>query len=59
MEKTSQKLSQNEIQERDRVLCGYWYLYRLLERRKGRSMLDVIHNTKFSFTCRSNCKSSI
>ena len=42
--------STDEIQERDSVLCGYWCLYYLLERKKGRSLLDVIHNTKFSFT---------
>ena len=40
----------DEIQERDSVLCSYWCLYYLLERQKGRSLLDVIHNTKFSFT---------
>ena len=40
----------DEIQERDNVLCGYWCLYYLLERRKGRSLLDVIHNPKFSST---------
>ena len=42
--------STDEIQERDSVLCGCWCLYYLLERQKGRSLLDVIHNTKFSFT---------
>ena len=42
--------SSDEIQERDSVLCGYWCLYYLLERQKGRSLLDVIHNPKFSFT---------
>ena len=50
--------SSHEIQERDTVLCGYWCLYYiilyyyiiLLERQKGGSLLDVIHNTKFSFT---------
>ena len=42
--------SSDEIQERDNVLCGYWCLYYLLERQKGRSLLDVIHNTNFSFT---------
>ena len=41
--------SSDEIQERDSVLCGYWCLYYLLERQKGRSLLDVIHNPKFSF----------
>ena len=42
--------SSDEIQERDSVLCGYWCLYYLLERQKGKSLLDVIHNPKFSFT---------
>ena len=42
--------SSDEIQERDNVLCGYWCLYYLLERRKGRSLVDVIHNPKFSST---------
>ena len=42
--------SSDELQERDSVLCGYWCLYYLLERQKGRSLLDVIHNPKFSFT---------
>ena len=39
--------SGDEIQERDSVLCGYWDLYYLLERRKGVPMLNVIHNAKF------------
>ena len=39
--------SGDEIQERDSVLCGYWCLYCLLERQKGVSMLNVIHNAKF------------
>ena len=43
--------SSDEIHERDSVLCGYWCLYYLLERQKGKSLLlDVIHNPKFSFT---------
>ena len=42
--------SSDEIQERDSVLCGYWCLYYLLERQKGKSLLDVIHNPRFSFT---------
>ena len=42
--------SSDEIEERNSVLCGYPCLYYLLERQKGRSLLDVIHNTKFSFT---------
>ena len=39
--------SGDEIQERNSVLCGYWCLYYLLERQKGVSMLNVIHNTEF------------
>ena len=39
--------STDEIQERDSVLCGYWCLYYLLERQKGRSILQIIHNTAF------------
>ena len=39
--------SQDEIQNRDSVLCGYWCLYYLNERQKGKSVLDVIHNQKF------------
>ena len=39
--------SGDEIQERYSVLCGYWCLYYLLERQKGVSMLNVIHNTEF------------
>ena len=42
--------SGDEIQERDSVLCGYWCLYYLLERQKGRSILDVIHNSKFDMS---------
>ena len=39
--------SQDEIQNRDSVLCGYWCLYYLNERQKGKSVLDVIHNQNF------------
>ena len=39
--------SSDEIQGRNSVLCGYWCLYYLLERQKGRSILDVIHNASF------------
>ena len=39
--------STDEIQERDSVLCGYWCLYYLLERQKGRSILQILHNTAF------------
>ena len=39
--------SQDEIQNRETVLCGYWCLYYLNERQKGRSILDVIHNEGF------------
>ena len=42
--------SSDEIQERDSVLCGYWCLYYLLERQKGRSILDTIHNCKFDMS---------
>ena len=45
--------STDEIQERDSVLCGYWILYYLLERQRGKSILDIIHNTKFSQTDKS------
>ena len=38
--------SGDEIQERDSVLCGYWCLYYLLERQRGRSILETIHNSK-------------
>ena len=39
--------SQDEIQNRDSVLRGYWCLYYLNERQKGKSVLDVIHNQNF------------
>ena len=39
--------STDEIQERDSVLCGYWCLYYLLERQKGRSIIQILHNTAF------------
>ena len=39
--------SQDEIQNRDTVLCGYWCLYYLIERQKGKSILDVIHHDSF------------
>ena len=42
--------SGDEIQERDSVLCGYWCLYYLLERQKGRSILDTIHNSEFDMS---------
>ena len=42
--------SGDEIQERDSVLCGYWCLYYLLERQKGRSILDTIHNCEFDMS---------
>ena len=45
--------STDEIQERDSVLCGYWCLYYLLERQKGKSILDIIHNSKFNNTDKS------
>ena len=42
--------SMDEIQERDSVLCGYWCLYYLLERQKGRSILNTIHNAEFDMS---------
>ena len=39
--------SMDEIQNRNTVLCGYWCLYYLLERQRGNSILDVIHNPHF------------
>ena len=42
--------SGDEIQERDSVLCCYWDLYYLIERQKGKSVLETIHNAEFSFT---------
>lgn len=40
--------SNDEIQERDSVLCGYWCLYFLNERQKGISFLHTIHNPQFN-----------
>ena len=40
---------QDEIQNRDSVLSGYWCLYYLNERQKGKSVLDVIHNNQIIF----------
>ena len=51
--KTSSKdifYSRDEIQDRDSVLCGYWCLYYLNERDKGRSILETIHNPNFNYT---------
>ena len=39
--------STDEIQERDSVLCGYWCLYYLLERQKGKSINEILHNSAF------------
>ena len=39
--------SQDEIQNRSTVLCGYWCLYYLNERQKGKGTLDVIHHEDF------------
>ena len=36
--------SMDEIQNRNTVLCGYYYLF---ERQKGNSILNVIHNPHF------------
>ena len=33
--------SNDEIQARDSVFCGYWCLYYMLERQKGRSVLET------------------
>ena len=40
-------LSQDEIQNRNTVRCGYWCLYYLIERQKGKSILDVIYHEDF------------
>ena len=45
--------SSDEIQDRDSVLCGYWCLYYLLERQKGKSILETIHNADFDFNDQS------
>ena len=37
----------DEIQNRSTVLCGYWCLNYLLERQRGNSILDVLHNPHF------------
>ena len=39
--------SQDEIQNRNTGLCGYWCLYYLIERQKGKSILDVFHHEDF------------
>ena len=43
----SQIYSQDEIQNRNTVLCGYWCLYYLYERQKGKRILDVIRHKDF------------
>ena len=40
--------SGDEIQERLSVLCGYWCLYYLYERQKGKTILEIIHNLLFN-----------
>ena len=40
--------SGHEIQERDSVLCGYWCIYYLNERQKGKTILETIHNPMFN-----------
>ena len=40
--------STDEIQERNSVLCGYWILYYLVEKQKGKSILGIIHNAALS-----------
>ena len=37
----------DEIQNRNTVVCGYWFLYYLFERQRGNSILNVIHNPHF------------
>ena len=39
--------SMDEIQNRNTVLCGYWCLCYVLERQRGNSILDIIHNPHF------------
>ena len=41
--------SGDEIQERNSVLCGYWCLYYLIERQKGNSVLNTIHNPSIQY----------
>ena len=50
LERSGKKIvySSDEIQERDSV-CAVIGDY-LLERQKGRSLLDAVHNTKFSIS---------
>ena len=45
--------SGDEIQEHDSVLCGYEDLYYLLERQRGSSILQNIHNFKFDISDQS------
>jgi len=45
--------SGDKIQECDSVLRGYWVLYYLLERQRGRSILQTIHSSKFDMTDQS------
>ena len=40
--------SPDEIQERLSILCGYWYLYYLIERQNGKEICEVLHNPEFS-----------
>jgi len=42
--------STDEMQERNSVLCGYWCSYYLLERQKGISILNTIHNAEFDMS---------
>ena len=49
--------SMDEIQNRSSVLCGYWCLYYLLERQRGNSILDIIHNPHFDNDNRDFIKS--
>ena len=45
--------SGDKLQERDSVLCGYWCLYYLYERHKGKTILETIHNPIFNINDRS------
>jgi len=45
--------SGDEIQDRISVLCRCWCLYYLLERQKGRSILQTLHNSEFDLSDQS------
>ena len=46
--------SGDEIQERNCVLWGYWDLYFLLERQRGKSILETMHNAEFDMRDKSS-----